>query len=84
VISNDRYNGGPARLAVAVPLTTRDRGIPLWVPIEPPDGGVRERSFAMCDAVRSVSIERLESCWGSVERRTLARVEDALRILLDL
>jgi hypothetical protein len=65
-----------------------DRGVddtePLWVPIEPPDGGVRERSFAMCDAVRSVSIERLESCWGSVERRTLARVEDGLRILLDL
>ncbi len=38
----------------------------------------------MCDAMRSVSVDRLETRWGSVEHQTLARVEDGLRILLDL
>jgi mRNA interferase MazF len=84
IVSTDAYNHGPAQLAVVIPLTTKDRHIPLWVPIDPPDGGVQERCFAMCDAIRSVSTDRLERQWGTVQRRTLAAVEDRLRILLDL
>jgi mRNA interferase MazF len=84
VVSTDSYNHGPAGLVVVVPLTTTDRGVPLWVPIDPPDGGVRERSFAMCDAVRSVSTGRLERRWGTVDRKTLGAVEDRVRILLEL
>jgi mRNA interferase MazF len=84
VVSVDAFNHGPAQLVVVVPLTTRDREIPLRVPIEPPDGGRRETSFAMCEAVRSISTERLVRCWGIVEQPTLARVEDRLRILLEL
>jgi mRNA interferase MazF len=50
IVSTDVYNHGPAQLVLAAPLTTRDRRIPLWVAIEPPEGGLRERSLAMCDA----------------------------------
>jgi len=84
VVSTDAFNHGPAKLVVVVPLTTRDRRIPLRVRIEPPDGGVREPSFAMCEAVRSVTTERLMRRWGSVEQATIAAVEDRLRILLEL
>ena len=84
VVSADAFNHGPANLVVVVPLTTRDRGIPLRVPIEPPDGGVRDRSFAMCEAVRSVSTERLVRRFGAVGGSTLAAVEDRLRILLQI
>ena len=84
VVSTDDYNNGPAELLVVIPLTTRDRGIPLWVPIDPPEGGLKERSFAMCDAIRSVSTERLVRHWGTAKDRTLAAVEDRLRILLDI
>lgn len=84
VVSADGFNHGPAQLVVVVPLTTRDREIPLRVRIEPSDGGVREPSFAMCEAVRSVSTERLVRRWGIVERTTIAAVEDRLRILLEL
>jgi mRNA interferase MazF len=84
VVSADAFNHGPAQLVVVVPLTTRDREIPLRVRIDPPDGGVKEPSFAMCEAVRSISTDRLVRRWGSVESTTIATVEDRLRILLEL
>jgi mRNA interferase MazF len=84
VVSTDPFNHGPANLVVVVPLTTRERRIPMHIPLEPPDGGVRETSFAMCEMVRSVSTGRFVECWGTVERQTLALVEDRLRILLQL
>lgn len=67
-----------------VPLTTRDHRVPLWVPIEPPEGGLSKRSFAISDEVRSVSTMRLSRRLGRVEPGTLALVEDRLRVLLDL
>lgn len=60
------------------------RGIPLHVPISPPEGGVRERSYIMCENIRSVASERLVERWGTVLRATMATVEDRLRILLGL
>jgi mRNA interferase MazF len=84
VVSADQINNGPAQLVVIVPLTTTERGVPLHVRIEPPNGGVRELSFAMCEMVRSVSTARLTRSWGKVDARTMAVVEDRLRILLDL
>jgi mRNA interferase MazF len=84
VVSTNEFNNGPAQLAVVVPLTTRDRGIPMHVQIDPPEGGVRETSFVMCEMIRSVSTNRLARRWGAVDDRTVARVEDRIRILLDL
>lgn len=86
VISTNDFNNGPAGLVVVVPLTTRERArIPLRVQIDPPDGGVRETSWALCEAVRSISTERLMGeRWGVVSARTLATVEHRLRALLEL
>ena len=56
VISNDQFNNGPAERVVVVPLTTTERErMPLRVLIDPPEGGLRERSWALCEAVRSIS-----------------------------
>jgi mRNA interferase MazF len=84
VVSNDVFNLGPAGLVVLIPMTTRDRRIPLHIRIDPPEGGVRETSFVKCEDVRSVSTERLVKRWGEVSAQTLLRVGDRLRILLDL
>lgn len=84
VVSTDRFNHGPAGLVVVVPLTTLFRGIPFHVPIEPPEGGVRARSYAKPEDIRSISSDRLRERWGSVSRGTLITVELRLRILLEL
>lgn len=84
VVSADPLNHGPAQLVIIVPLTTTDRRVPLHVKIEPPNGGVRETSFAMCEAIRSVAKERLVSRWGKVDATTMRIVDDRLKIALDL
>jgi mRNA interferase MazF len=84
VVSEDLFNQGPAGLAIVLPMTSTVRNVPSQVLLSPPDGGVRSRSAILCEAVRSVSVERLVARWGAVGRQTMASVEDRLRILLRL
>lgn len=84
VVSTDTFNHGPADLLVVLPLTTRARGIPLHVPVNPPEGGLRERSFIKCEDIRSVARERIAQRLGMISALTMSRVEDRLRILLQL
>ena len=60
--------------------------MPLRVLIDPPEGGLRERSWALCEAVRSISTRRLaeSEAWGTVSARTLDVVTYRVRTLLDL
>jgi mRNA interferase MazF len=83
-VSEDTFNQGPAGLVIIVPMTTRDRGIPIHIAVSPPDGGVRHRSFIKCEDVRSISVERLLERWGTISDQTISIVEDHLRVLLGL
>jgi mRNA interferase MazF len=85
IVSTDPFNQGRSRLVVAVPFTTRSRGLPIHVEVRPPDGGLRDVSFAMCEQVRSLAVERLGSQrFGRVPAAVMESVEDRLRLLLDL
>lgn len=84
VVSEDLFNRGPAGLVIVLPMTSAVREVPSHVPISPPEGGVKNRTAILCEGVRSVSVERLAVRWGSVDRLTMAAVEDRLRILLRL
>ncbi|MCP4665737.1 MAG: type II toxin-antitoxin system PemK/MazF family toxin [Deltaproteobacteria bacterium] len=84
IISVDLFNHGPAGLVVAVPLTTKAKGIPLHVELRPPEGGVKEVSYVKCEDLRSISTERLLKRWGKVSPATVFQVEDRLRILMGL
>ncbi len=84
VVSEDLFNSGPAGLVVVLPMTSTLRNVPSHVPIAPPEGGVKRRSAVLCEAVRSVSVERLVVRWGAAGHQTMAAVEDRLRILLRL
>ncbi len=84
VVSADEFNRGAAELVVAIPITSRERGIPLHVAVEPPEGGLRVRSFIKCEDVRSLSVHRLVHRLGRVSEETLLEVSDRLRILLVL
>jgi len=84
IVSVDQFNRGPAELIVAVPLTRSDRGIRWHVAVQPPEGGLTDRSFAKCEDVRSLSKSRLARYRGRISAATMAEVEDRLRILLGL
>lgn len=84
VVSTNAFNHGPAELVIIVPLTRTGRRIPLHVQVNPPDGGVRDTSYALCDSLRSITKERLVTRWGVVAEETMEQVEDTLRILLEL
>lgn len=87
ILSTDQFNSGPAGLLVVVPFTTRERArMPLRVRVDPPEGGLTETSWALCEAIRSISTSRLvgDAAWGSLSPRTLAAIEYRVRTLLDL
>jgi len=84
IISVNQFNHGPAELVILLPMTTKNKRIPLHVEIHPPEAGLRERSFVKCEDIRSVSTERLVERIGCASRETLDAVEDRLRILLCL
>lgn len=84
IVSDDLFNRGPAGLVIALPITSRLRPIPSHVRIAPPEGGLTVGSAIRCDAVRSLSKERLVKRFGSVTERTMSEIEDRLRILLRL
>ena len=84
IVSEDLFNRGPAGLVIALPLTSTLRAVPSHVVVEPPEAGLKNTSAILCEAVRSISIERLLERWGPVSSTTMRRVEDALRILMRL
>jgi mRNA interferase MazF len=69
---------------VVLPITSRVRPLPLHIPANPPEGGLKVPSAILCDAIRSVDQRRLIVCWGAVKPATVALVEDGLRHLLGL
>lgn len=84
VVSADTFNHGPAGLVVVLPITSRDKGIVLHVPVTPPEGGLTFPSYIKIEDLRSVARERLLRRLGQVSVATMARIADHLRVLLDI
>jgi mRNA interferase MazF len=82
VVSVDQLGTGPSELAIVVPLTRTERPNPLYVAIEPPEGGVRETSYAMPEMVRAVSRQRLVERWGMLRPATVEQVLQRVHLLL--
>lgn len=82
VVSVDQLNEAqPPGLAIVVPLTSVDRGQRLHVAIEPPEGGLERRSFALIEMVRSVSHQRLTEQRGMVRPATLQEIARRVHVL---
>jgi len=82
IVSVDSLNRSPLELVLAVPLSTSDFDNALHVGIDPPEGGVRQRSFAMPEQLRAMSRERFGERLGSVRIDTLLDVLKRCRLLL--
>jgi mRNA interferase MazF len=84
IVSVDLFNQGPAGLVVALPVTSKEKGIPFHLKIEAVESGLSKKSFIKCEDIRSIAKERLLKRVGQISPRTLTDVEDRLRILLNL
>jgi mRNA interferase MazF len=84
VVSVDQLNQGPSGLVIMVPITKRDKRIRSQIAIEAGEGGLTIRSFAMCEAVRSISLERMTRRRGMVSHETMEKIDHWLRVLLGL
>ena len=73
IISHNSLNAGPSELVVVIPCTSIDKHIYSHVCITPPDGGVKRKTFAMCEQVRAISKQRLIKKFGKVSDITLKR-----------
>jgi mRNA interferase MazF len=67
VVSVDAFNAGPAELVVVLPLTSKAKGIPFHIEIQPPEGGLKQVSYVKCEDVRSISRERLRDPGSDLE-----------------
>jgi mRNA interferase MazF len=82
VVSVDQLNRSSLGLSLAVPLTRTDFSNALHVQIEPPEGGLRERSFAMPEQLRALSHERVTRRLGELRGATLSELLRRCRLLL--
>jgi mRNA interferase MazF len=84
IISVDLFNQSPSGLIVVLPITSKYKGIPFHVEVNPPEGGLTVQSFIKCEDVRSISVERLTNKLGIVSQQILVEVEERLKILMGL
>jgi mRNA interferase MazF len=72
-------------VVTVVPITSNvARVFPFQVLLPGQEAGLRVQSKAQAEQVRSVSVERLGPVLGQLTASTLAAVDDALRLHLDL
>lgn len=83
VISTTDYNDVPHGLRIIVPITTRDRGIPLHYPMEPPEGGLVHPSVILCEQVSAQSVLRFRRKRGDVSQDTLDAVQAIVGMFVD-
>jgi mRNA interferase MazF len=84
VISNNLLNSSAAGLVTVVPITTKARPIRSFLKIQPPQGGLPQTSYIICDQVRTIAKDRLGKRFGMISPMILAEVERRLKFMLDL
>jgi len=84
VVSVDILNNGPGGLVVVVPITTADYGLRSHVELDPADSGLDRISYARCDQLRVVSVDRLSARQGLICPERMHAIDQALRFILDL
>ena len=89
IVSNDRANAAAARLGrgvvTVVPITSNTARIyPFQTLLRAEATGLRLDSKAQAEQVRSISVERLGAVVGQVPADAMTRLDDALRLHLQL
>lgn len=84
VLSTTLLNHGPADLVIVAPMTRTDRGVRWHVRLGPPDTQPGQSSVVLCDAVRSISIQRFRGYVGRLSPGAMAQITRRLYNLFNL
>lgn len=84
VISDDRFNESAAGLVLLCPVTTTERPSIPWHVEVGTESGLPQRSFVMCEQVRSASTQRLFERAGAAPAPVMQNIEDRLSVLMAL
>lgn len=82
IVSVDQLNRSRLGMSLAVPFTRTDFANALHLEVMPPEGGLRERSFAMPEQLRTLSHERVSRRLGTLRPATLMELLRRCRLLL--
>jgi mRNA interferase MazF len=84
VVTADLINNRPGGLIGIVPITSARYGLRSHVELEKGPSGLSYESFARCDQIRMLSIQRLKSQRGHVPIQAMDEIDRALRFILGL
>lgn len=71
-------------LLCVVPVTSTPGSGALYPPLEAGSGGLRQRSFALLDQIRSIDKRRVRKVFGAIAPAELEAVDVGLSLLLGL
>jgi mRNA interferase MazF len=83
IVSNNRFNCCAADLVIVVPLTSKNKAIPLHIKVASARSGLPIESFIMPEQIRSLAVQRCVKLIGMVDEPVLAALEEKLKVLLD-
>jgi len=82
IVSVDQLNRSGLGISLVVPFTRTDFSNALHLAVAPPEGGLRERSFAMPEQLRTLSHERISRRLGRLRPATSSELLRRCRLLL--
>jgi mRNA interferase MazF len=83
VITSDVYNAH-SWVVIVMPLTSHDKAEYDQVLIQPPEGGLTNRSVTLPDQIRAVDRRRLIQRLGRLTPQTIQQIDRSLKMVLDL
>jgi mRNA interferase MazF len=84
IISNNKFNRGAADLVIAVPLTSKNKHIPLHVTIKKTESNLGIDSCIMPEQIRSLAVHRCIKYIDTVSEEIFAELQQKIKIILDL
>lgn len=82
IVSVDQLNRSRLGLSLAVPFSRTNFANALHMEVAPPEGGLRETSFAMPEQLRALSHDRVTRRLGTLRPATLSELLRRCRLLL--
>ena len=82
IVSADRLNRSRAGVVIVIPCTTRHRGLPSHIELDPQTSGLSDVTYAKCEDIKSISELRLIAKLGSANEEALFDISRVLTFLL--